>query len=126
MYHISSHEYTVRLCNSLCLYRITVQTIVFAKFHLSSRYIYNVYTLHCQTVMIHLPTLLFLFTLYQVHSNSMARNTFLANVGLDSRNSLTHLLNECNTATDDEVDLINTRCSTMNNNLQIYICVGEV
>ena len=36
----------------------------------------------------------------------MTRNTFLDNVGLDSRNSLTHLLNECNTATDDEVDLI--------------------
>ena len=36
----------------------------------------------------------------------MARNTFLDNVGLDSGNSLTHLLNDCNTATDDEVDLI--------------------
>ena len=36
----------------------------------------------------------------------MAQNTFLYNVGLDSRNSPTHLLNECNTATDDEVDLI--------------------
>ena len=36
----------------------------------------------------------------------MARNTFLYNVGLDSRNSLTHSLNECNTAIDDEVDLI--------------------
>ena len=33
----------------------------------------------------------------------MTRNTFLDNVGLDSRNSLTHLLNECNTATDDEL-----------------------
>ena len=36
----------------------------------------------------------------------MARNTFLDNVGLDSRNSLTYLLNACYTATDDEVDLI--------------------
>ena len=56
--------------------------------------------------MVHLPTLLPLFTLYHIHSNSMARNTFLYNVGLDSRNCLTHLLNECNTTTDDEVDLI--------------------
>ena len=34
----------------------------------------------------------------------MARNTFLYNVGLDSKNNLTHLLTECNTTTDDEVD----------------------
>ena len=71
-----------------------------------SWYIYNVNNLHCQTVMVHLPTLLCLFTLYQIHSNSMTRNIFLDNVGLDSRNCLTHLLNECTTATDDEVDLI--------------------
>ena len=38
----------------------------------------------------------------------MARNTFLDDVGLASRNSLTHLLNEYNTTTDDEVDLINS------------------
>ena len=30
----------------------------------------------------------------------------LYNVGLDSSDRLTHLLNECNTATDDEIDLI--------------------
>ena len=36
----------------------------------------------------------------------MTRNIFLDNLGLGSGNSLTHLLNECNTATDDEVDLI--------------------
>ena len=87
----------------MCLNRITVLTIVFAKFYRSSWYIYNVYILHCQTVMVHLPTILCVFTLYQIHSNSMTRNTFLDNVGLDSRNSLTHLLNEYNTATDDEV-----------------------
>ena len=56
--------------------------------------------------MVHLPTLLCLFTLYHIHSNSMTRNAFLDNVWLDSLTSLTHLLNECNTATDDEVDLI--------------------
>ena len=106
MFLISSHQCALRLYNYLCLNRITVQTIVFAKFHLLSSYIYNVYILHCQTVMVHFTTLLCLFTLYQIHSNSMARNTFLDNVGLDSRNSLTHLLNECKTATDDEVDLI--------------------
>ena len=64
------------------------------------------YILHCQTVIVHLPTLLCLFTLDQMHSISMTRNIFLDNVGLDSRNSITHLLNECNTATDDEIDLI--------------------
>ena len=106
MFLISSHQCAIRLCKSLFLNCITVQTIVFAKLHMSSWYIYGVYMLHCQTVIVHLPTLLCLFTLYQIRSNSMTRNTFLDNVGLDSRNSLTHLLNECNTATNDEVDLI--------------------
>ena len=92
MFLISSHQCAIRLCNSLCFNRITVRTIVFAKFHLSSWYIY-VYILHCQTVMVHLPTLLCVFTLYQIHGNSMTRNTFLDNVGLDSRNNLTDLLN---------------------------------
>ena len=36
----------------------------------------------------------------------MAYNHFLDNVGLDASNSLTHLLNEYNTPTDDEVNLI--------------------
>ena len=50
MFPKSSHQSAIRLCNSLCLKQITVQTIVFAKFHLVSWYIYNVYILHCQTV----------------------------------------------------------------------------
>ena len=50
--------------------------------------------------------------------------THLPHVGLDSRNSPTHLRNQCNTATDDEVDLI--KRSMFYNNLQIFIRVGEV